>query len=60
MTTGETIKELINAENYAQHRITISDEFINFVKVMLPRDYEYISEKEDTYQDLLNFLKNLE
>lgn len=58
MTTGEIIKQLINAENYTQVRIGISDEFINFVKVMLPSDYDYFAEKEQAYQDLIKLLKD--
>ena len=53
MTTGEIIKMLINAENYAKVRCTISDDFINFVKEMLPSDYDYIAEKEQAYQELI-------
>jgi hypothetical protein len=58
MTTVEIIKQLINAENYIQVRMGISDEFINFVKEMLPSDYDYFAEKEQTYQDLINLLKD--
>ena len=58
MTTGEIIKMLINAENYAKVRCTISDDFINFVKEMLPSDYDYIAEKEQTYQVLLKLLNS--
>jgi hypothetical protein len=58
MTTGEIIKQLINAENYTQVRMGISDEFINFVKEMLPSDYEYFVEKEQAYQDLIKLLKD--
>jgi len=46
MTTGEIITKLIKAENYFEERIKISDEFIDFVKVMMSRDYEYFKEKE--------------
>ena len=56
MTTGEIIKMLINAESYARVRCTISDEFINFVREMLPSDYDYIAEKEQAYQDLLKLM----
>jgi hypothetical protein len=58
MTTGEIIKMLINAESYAKVRCTISDDFINFVKEMLPSDYNYIAEKEQAYQDLLKLLNS--
>jgi hypothetical protein len=58
MTTGEIIKQLINAENYTQVRIGISDEFINFVKEILPSDYDYFAEKEQAYQDLIKLLKD--
>ena len=56
MKTGEIIKQLITAENYAEVRMTISDRFINFVKIMLPRDYEYFEEKEEAYQELIRLL----
>lgn len=57
MTVGEALKKLVTAENYTQVRMTISDEFINFVKEMLPSDYEYIEEKENNYQEMLTLLK---
>ena len=57
MTVGEALKKLVTAENYAQVRRTISDEFINFIKNMLPSDYEYIEEKENDYQEMLIILK---
>lgn len=53
MTTGEIIKMLINAESYIKVRCTISDEFIDFVREMLPSDYDLIAEKEQAYQDFL-------
>jgi hypothetical protein len=58
MTTGEIIKQLINSEDYTQVRIGISDEFINFVREMLPSDYDYFAEKEQAYQDLIKLLKD--
>jgi hypothetical protein len=58
MTVGETIKKLIKAENYAEVRVGISDDFIRFVRDMLPNDYEYIEEKEQAYQDLIKLLKD--
>ena len=58
MKTGEIIKQLINAENYAQVRMGISDDFINFVREMLPSDYDYFAEKEQAYQDLIKLLKD--
>ena len=57
MTVGEALKKLVTAENYTQVRMTISDEFINFIKNMLPSDYEYIEEKENDYQEMLKILK---
>jgi hypothetical protein len=58
MTTGEIIKQLINSEDYTQVRIGISDEFINFVREILPSDYDYFAEKEQAYQDLIKLLKD--
>jgi hypothetical protein len=57
MTIGEIIKILINTENYAKVRCNISDDFINFVKEMLPGDYDYISKKEKEYQELLKSIE---
>lgn len=57
MTTGEIITKLIKAENYLEERIKISDEFINFVKDMMPIDYEYFKEKEEAYQSLIEMMK---
>jgi hypothetical protein len=57
MTVGEALKKLVTAENYTQVRMTISDEFINFIKDMFPSDYEYIEEKENNYQEMLIILK---
>lgn len=59
MTVQETLKKLITAENYLEVRMTISDDFISFVKDMLPNDYDYISEKEENYQQLLELLKDV-
>ena len=58
MTVGETLNELINAESYLTVRMTISDEFIDFVRENLPSDYEYIAEKEEWYQKLIKLLNN--
>jgi hypothetical protein len=57
-TVGETIKSLVMAQNYLSVRMTISDEFIEFVKDNMPRDYEYFEEKEKAYQILLEALSN--
>jgi hypothetical protein len=59
MTVQEILKKLITAENYLEVRMTISDDFISFVKDTLPTDYDYISEKEENYQQLLEFLKDV-
>ena len=53
MTIQDVIKKLITAENYAEVRVTISDDFINFVKEMLSSDYEYFKDKEEAYQKSL-------
>ena len=59
MTVQETLKKLITAEYYAEVRMTISDNFISFVKDMLPMDYEYIEVKEEEYQQFLKILKEI-
>ena len=58
MTTGEIIKNLITSDNYAIARSTISDEFIQFVREMLPNDYMYIAEKEEAYQKLIELINS--
>lgn len=58
MTTGEIIKKLITAQNYLEVRMGISNEFIEFVKTMLPDNYEYFREKEEAYQETLKHLKD--
>lgn len=60
MTVQEKLKKLITAENYFSERLNISDDFITFVKDMLPMEYEYIEAKEEEYQTILNFLKEVE
>ena len=57
MTTGEIITKLIKTENYVEERMKISDEFIDFIKDMMPRDYEYFKEKEEAYQSLIEMIK---
>lgn len=58
-TVGEIIKKLITAQNYMSVRMTISDEFIEFIKDNMPRDYQYFAAKEDAYQTLLEALGNV-
>jgi len=58
MTVGNIMKSLVMAEDYNEARIKVSDEFINMAKVMLG-DYEYIREKEEKYQELLEMLENI-
>ena len=59
MTVGETLRKLEKSENYMLDRLTVSDEFINMVKEMMPRDYERIAEKEQSYVDMLIMFKNI-
>ena len=56
MTVGEIMKSLIMAEDYSVARIKVSDEFMNMAKAMLS-DYEYIREKEEEYQKIMQILK---
>tara|TARA_R110000796_G_scaffold139909_1_gene256086 strand:- start:144 stop:335 length:192 start_codon:yes stop_codon:yes gene_type:complete len=58
MTVGETLRMLENSENYLRDRITISDEFIEMARVMLPYDFERIQDKEKDYQDLICLLNS--
>lgn len=55
MTVGEIMQALITAEDYNKVRMGVSDEFINMAKAMLG-DYEYIREKEEEYQKILQTL----
>tara|TARA_R100001244_G_scaffold3654_4_gene4918 strand:+ start:1021 stop:1212 length:192 start_codon:yes stop_codon:yes gene_type:complete len=57
MTVGETLKMLENSENYTEDRLTVSDEFIEMAKVMLPYDFERIQTKEKDYEDLLDLIR---
>lgn len=59
MTVGETLIMLEQSENYILDRAKISDEFINMVKIMMPRDYIRIAEKEETYNQMLAFLQDV-
>lgn len=56
MTVGNIMKSLVMAEDYNEARMKVSDEFINMAKVMLS-DYEYVREKEEKYQELLEIYK---
>lgn len=58
MTVGETIKILDKSENYLKDRLTVSDEFIDMVKTMMPCDYERIQEKEEHYLNLVSILRD--
>lgn len=58
MTVGEILKMLESSEEYVRDRITVSDEFIEMAKVMLPYDFERIKDKEKDYQDLIRLLNS--
>jgi len=55
-TVGEIARRLAGTDNYLRERMTVSDEFIDFVRENLPRDYEYFAEKEAAYQKVLELL----
>ena len=59
MTVGETLRMLEKSENYMLDRISISDEFIDMVKNMLPSDYKRIADKEEAYLKFLSDFKTL-
>jgi hypothetical protein len=59
MTVGEIINSLITAENYAEIRMTIDDNFILFIKDMMPGDYELLKQKEERYQALVKLLNKI-
>jgi hypothetical protein len=50
---GEIIKALITTPNYLFLRVEVGDEFIDFVKTMMPSDYEYFREREEEYQKII-------
>lgn len=57
MIVEERIKMLIGSEHYASARIQTSDEFIDFLRTLRPKEYELIKEKEKEYQGMLIVLK---
>jgi len=59
MKIREILKTLVEAENYAEVRVTVPDNFIDFIKNYMKRDYEYIKEKEEIYQELKELLNNI-
>ena len=56
MTVKEQLKKLKTTENYYTEKTTVSDDFIDMVKVMLPTDYEDIEEKENDYIEICKIL----
>ena len=58
MTVGDTIKRLEESENYLKDRLTVSDDFIDMVKNIMPYDYDRIKEKEEHYLRLVKNLKD--
>lgn len=59
MIVEERIKMLIESEHYASVRVKTSDEFIDFLKTLRPKEYELIKEKEKEYQGFLSILKEI-
>jgi bifunctional DNA-binding transcriptional regulator/antitoxin component of YhaV-PrlF toxin-antitoxin module len=59
MTVGERIELMKNAEDseYNQIRLLTHDEFIEFVKQVMPERYEDIRKKEENYQ---KWFKNID
>jgi hypothetical protein len=57
MKVKEVVKKLIATDNYLSIRLTVSDDFIEFIKEMLPSDYEYFKEKEEAYQELKKLIE---
>ena len=58
MNIGEHLKKLITTDNYVEERMKVTDGFIDMVRDMMPRDYEYIREDEESYQELIKMLKS--
>ena len=59
MTVKEQLKKLKTTENYYTEKTTVSDDFIDMVKVMLPSDYEDIEEKENDYIEICKILSEI-
>lgn len=61
MTIQETLNLLVKCRNedYLGYRMQIEDNFMDFIKDMLPSDYEYIREKEEIYQKSKGLLNQL-
>ena len=57
MTIGEIIKTLVKTDNYLEERMKISDEKIDMIRDMMPRDYDYFKEREEAYQSLIEMMK---
>lgn len=60
MTIGEIIKTLVKTDNYLEERMKISDETINLIRDMMPRDYDYFKDREEAYQSLIEMMKNVQ
>ena len=56
MTIGEIIKTLVKTENYLEERMKIGDQIVNFIKEMMPHDYDLFKEKEESYQSIVELI----
>lgn len=61
MTIQETLNLLVKCSNedYLGYRMQIDDKFMEFIKDILPSDFEYIQEKEEAYQKSKGLLNEL-
>lgn len=60
MTVGERVDLLVNStDDYAEHRLKTSDQFIEMMKFMFSKKYKLIEHKEKEYEKLVLILKNL-
>ena len=56
MNVGEILNKLVNAESYLEEKLKVSDDFIDMVRCCMPTHYDYISEKEKAYKDIVQLL----
>ena len=59
MKVKEIIRQLVEAENYVQARLTVCDDFIEVVKDHMPVYWDLIKDKEEAYQALAKLFAHL-
>ena len=60
MTVGERVDLLVNStDDYVEHRINTSDEFMEMMKFMFSEKYKLLEKKEKEYERLIEILKEI-